>query len=481
MLLCIPTVKLFRVQQRHNFSSLAKRFSLTGKLPLDPQTQASLDKDFLPWLERIAGSKITDTLTIGKSTYGRSLFASKVIHAGDCILKVPFNACCSNRNFQQITPDELPPDIRVSLADEVGNVGKLAAVLISEKKMGQSRWVPYISRLPQPAEMHSTIFWGEDEFSMIRCSAVHKETLKQKVQIEKEFSFVAQAYKQHCPMVTEPPDLEDFMYAYALVGSRAWETSKGISLIPFADFMNHDRLSASIFISDEEKQLSEVTADRNYSPGDEVFIKYGEFSNATLMLDFGFTLPYNIHDEVQIQMVVPNDDPLRNMKLGLLWTHHTRTVKDINIFHSSCDSFTIKEVKSAIGKGRGIPQSLRAFARVLSCTIPQELNDLSKEAAQNDGRLARLPLKDRSRELEAHKILLSHINRLIEDHSACIKDMEESKCYFGSQRLVVRRQMARDLLYGELRVLRSAAEWLSHYCTALFTETSLYNSNIPMN
>ncbi|CAL9246322.1 unnamed protein product [Arabidopsis halleri] len=464
MLLCIPTVKLFGFQQRRNFSSLAKRFSLIGKSPLEPQTQASLDKDFLPWLERIAGAKITNTLSIGKSTYGRSLFASKFIHAGECMLKVPFNA--------QITPDELPPDIRVSLTDEVGNIGKLAAVLLREKKTGQkSRWLPYISRLPQPAEMHSTIFWGEDEFSMIRCSAVHKETVKQKAQIEKEFSIVAQAFKQHYPMVIERPYLEDFMYAYALVGSRAWETSKGISLIPFADFMNHDGLSASIVLSDEDNQLSEVTADRNYSPGDEVFIKYGEFSNATLMLDFGFTLPYNIHDEVQIQMDVPNDDPLHAMKLGLLQTHHTRTVKDINIFHSSCDTFTIKEVKSAIGKGKGIPQSLRAFARVLCCTIPQELNELSKEAAQNDGRLARLPFKDRNKELEAHKILLSHINRLIEDHSACIKEMEESKCHFVSQRFAVRREMARDLLSGELRVLRSAAEWLNHYCTTLFSVT----------
>lgn len=106
-------------------------------------------------------------------------------------------------------------------------------------------------------------------------------------------------------------------------------------------------------------------------------------------------------------------------------------------------------MKSARGKGKGIPQSLRAFARVLCCTFPQgaqiksvtlfyhlpednaksinsimifsELTDLSKEAAKNDGRLARLPFKDGSRELEAHKIILSHINRLIEDHSACIK------------------------------------------------------------
>ncbi|WZZ15802.1 hypothetical protein YC2023_108891 [Brassica napus] len=151
---------------------------------------AALDKDcidFLPWLEQIAGAKLTNTLSIGKSVYGRALFASKVIHAGDCILKVPFNA--------QITPDELPADIRVSLTDKVGNIGKLAALLMIEINAGQnSRWFPYISRLPQLSDMHSAIFWDENEFSMIRCSAVHKESVKQKARIEKEFSLVSQAH-----------------------------------------------------------------------------------------------------------------------------------------------------------------------------------------------------------------------------------------------------------------------------------------------
>lgn len=53
-----------------------------------------------------------------------------------------------------------------------------------------------------------------------------------------------------------------------------------------------------------------------------------------------------------------------------------------------------------------------------------------------------------------------------------LQELEESKCYFVSQRFAVRRKMAKDLLYGELRVLRSAAEWLNHYCTTLFSVTS---------
>lgn len=75
---------------------------------------------FLPWLQRKAGSEISSTLFIGFSKFGRlgywcfifhhlihddfdkeivlyncrSLFASKSIRAGDCILRVPFNVVC---------------------------------------------------------------------------------------------------------------------------------------------------------------------------------------------------------------------------------------------------------------------------------------------------------------------------------------------------------------------------------------------------
>ncbi|XP_010534451.1 PREDICTED: histone-lysine N-methyltransferase setd3 isoform X2 [Tarenaya hassleriana] len=412
-----PTAKLFGFQQRCVCSSFRKRLGVKLQFSSVPESKvlSSLDEecsDFLPWLEQISGAKISNVLSIGRSTYGRSLFASKVILAGDCLLKVPYNA--------QITQDELPPCVKGSLIDEVGSIGKLAAVIIIEKRKGQnSRWAPYITRLPQPEDMHSTIFWSEDELGMIHCSTIHKETAKQKAQIEKEFSAVAHALQRHLPEVHESITLKDFMHAYALVGSRAWETSKGISLIPFADFMNHDGFSESIVVDDEDEQLSEVTADRNYNPGEEVFISYGRFSNATLSLDFGFTLPYNIHDQVQVKMEVENRDPLREMKLELLQRHRTPSVK--NIFHSSWDAFTIKEVKSAKGKGKGLPQSLRAFARILCLTSPQELSDLSKEAAQKDGRLARLPLNDSGKEFQAHQLLSSHISKLIEEHTSSIE------------------------------------------------------------
>ncbi|XP_024041209.1 histone-lysine N-methyltransferase setd3 isoform X7 [Citrus clementina] len=344
------------------------------------------DGDFLPWLERKAGVEILSVLSIGKSVYGRSLFASEKLRTGDCILKVPYAA--------QLTPDNLHPKIKSLLDDEISNVAKLAIVILFEQKMGKdSEWAPYISRLPQLEEMHNTI--------------------------------------------------------------------------PFADFLNHDGLSEAVVLHDEDKQLSEVIADRDYAPKEEVWITYGKFSNSTLLLDFGFSLPYNSHDEVQIQIKVPDHDPLLEVKLEVLQSHCLPRARDVNGFKSSNDSFTIKEVRSARGRGKGLPQSLRAFARVLCCTSPQELCDLATEAAQNDGRLARRPFRNSCQEILAHQILLSHIIQLTKEYSASIELLEPVTSPSICKRLAFRKQMARDLLIGELRILKSASAWLENYCATL--------------
>ncbi|KAB2034184.1 hypothetical protein ERO13_D04G060251v2 [Gossypium hirsutum] len=437
-----------RLLIKFEFSSL---FQAKGLNTSDEESD-----EFLPWLERKARTKISSMLSIGKSAYGRSLFASENIRTGDCILKVPYSV--------EITPDNLLPKIRAILSDKIGTVSKLAIILLFERKMGQSSgWAPYICCLPQHGEIHSTIFWSEYELNMICQSSVYQETVNQKAKIEKDFAAVVPALQQFPDL--ESITLQDFMCAYFSVTSRAWESTKGLSLIPFTDFMNHDGVSKSIVLFDDDKMFSEVIADRNYAPGEEVLINYGKFPNAMLLLDFGFTVPYNIHDQVQIQLSIPHDDNLREMKLELL-QHLTPKIKDAVGFNCPEDTFIIKEVRSPRGKGKGLPQALRAFARLLCCNSSQELSDLAMESAQIDGRLARRPLKDSRREFKAHKMLSSHITQLMQKYDTAIKSLPVNSPSM-SNTFTLRRQMAHDLLTGELRVLKSASIWLNNYCAVL--------------
>lgn len=137
--------------------------------------------EFLTWLQQKVGAEISSVLSIGNSAYGRSLFASKCLQAGDCILKVPYDV--------QMTSDGFPSELEPFLVHDVGNISRLAVVLLVEQKLGQdSGWSTYINSLPHMDEMHNTIFWSKDELEMIHPSPVYQETFNQHAHIVKEFS-----------------------------------------------------------------------------------------------------------------------------------------------------------------------------------------------------------------------------------------------------------------------------------------------------
>ncbi|KAJ0657712.1 putative [Ribulose-bisphosphate carboxylase]-lysine N-methyltransferase [Helianthus annuus] len=252
--------------------------------------------DFLPWLRQKSGAEISSGLSIGKSIYGRSLFACKPIQAGDCILKVPYSV--------QLAPDNLHPSINSLLGEDVGNVAKLALVILLHQRLGEaSEWAPYISCLPRVEDMHSTVLWSDEELKMLKISSLYHETLKHKAQLEKDFS--------------------------------------SIKHIPFADFFNHDANSETDVLSDDFKQVSEVIADENYAPGDEVLIRYGKFSNARLLLDFGFIIPRNKYDQVKVEVNAPQNDHLHALKLDLLHRHTTPSLKDVNDLSSQENGFMV--------------------------------------------------------------------------------------------------------------------------------------------
>lgn len=59
-----------------------------------------------------------------------------------------------------------------------------------------------------------------------------------------------------------------------------------------------------------------------------------------------------------------------------------------------------------------------------------ELKDLATEAAQSDGRLARRPLNNRNKEIEAHCLLLSEITHMIHEYDASIRVDNPSTFHF---------------------------------------------------
>ncbi|XP_062232683.1 uncharacterized protein LOC133929981 isoform X2 [Phragmites australis] len=414
---------------------------------------------FLHWLQRKAGTQISAVLTLGSSAFGRSLFALEPIKEGDCIMEVPYDV--------QLTQDKFPVEVRILLDNVVGDTAKVAVLLMMEQHLGhESGWEPYVKSLPCKGQMHNMMLWDLNELHMVRNSSIYNEAIEQKDQAKKEFSAV-KPILEHFPHLFGETNVEDFMLASALVSSRAWWTLRGVSLIPFADFLNHDGFSNSILLYDEQKDVCEVIADRSYAVGEQVMIRYGKFSNATLALNFGFTFSRNVYDQVHIWIDMPEQDLLCREKLDIWERHHSPKAEDMFSCGRTKISFVIKKAKSSRGKGIGVPEILRAFFRVFYSTSLEELEEMTMEAARNDGRLARRPLENTEREIHAHRMLLLHLNDEIQGYSTAIEQLEIANDPASRSVHPFRKEMAKDLLVGELRVLQSASAWVANYCESL--------------
>ncbi|KAJ7971700.1 ribulose-1,5 bisphosphate carboxylase/oxygenase large subunit N-methyltransferase, chloroplastic [Quillaja saponaria] len=65
-------------------------------------------------------------------------------------------------------------------------------------------------------------------------------------------------------------------------------------------------------------------------------------------------------------------------------------------------------------------------------------------------------------------MLLSIITQLIDEREV-IKTLDPVNSLSMCENIPTRMQMARDLLGGEIRILKSASAWLKYYCATLTT------------
>ncbi|CAI5531578.1 unnamed protein product [Closterium sp. Naga37s-1] len=198
-------------------------------------------------------------------------------------------------------------------------------------------------------------------------------------------------------LVPPEPDLRPVLPCLlaSTVCSRAWgiEALGNLALVPFADMINHNAHTHTLLCYDEEQQAIEIIADRDYEPGEQVLVSYGDLSSGVLALDFGFTVPNNPHDSVELCVLItssstPHDAQLNEAKRRLL----------VEAQLLPCDSasgacFVLKRIDTPASDGRGLPFALRAMARILTAASDEQLHFLRQEGRQHSGTVGRRPIR----------------------------------------------------------------------------------------
>lgn len=100
------------------------------------------------------------------------------------------------------------------------------------------------------------------------------------------------------------PDINAFGWAFAAAASRALRNpdvvgEDGPTLVPGIDLTSHSFRPNCEVISTEENYF--LIAKRAVAAGEALTVNYGEFSNAQLLADYGFSLDANPHDQLKLK------------------------------------------------------------------------------------------------------------------------------------------------------------------------------------
>lgn len=253
------------------------------------------------------------------------LEATRDIKKGDPIITVPRKLILSEELLgSKMSLFHFEPKIMSNL--------KLTYVLIREKVKPESFWKPYIDLLP---EKYSTVlYYTVNDMQELKGTSALSQAIAQCKNIARQYAMMYQNFQQ---MKQKSPLAERFSYDLYRWGVSTVMTRENIiprldqsededsthgfdtiaSLIPFWDMANHKDGTITSFFNMESSQL-ESSALNDFQKGEQIFIYYGDRSNADLLVHNGFVYPDNKKDSVSIKLGLSNSDELLDERTKLL-------------------------------------------------------------------------------------------------------------------------------------------------------------------
>jgi len=254
---------------------------------------------------------------ITNESSGRGLLARRDINDGDNLFKVPIKLCLTKESAR----NALGKDV---LSREINEYLAVACQLIHERYVlrEKSFWKPYIDVLPETEEVNPTFTWTDEDLSFLKGSPVIAATKSLQMKLQREYDALLGGEDG---LINKYPDRfpeehftqENWTWAFTMLFSRAirlrsLKEGETLAMVPYADLINHSPFSQAyidareggdwLFSSGEEEVI--LYADRGYRRMEQIYISYGQKSNAELLLLYGFAVERNPYNSVDVTVAI---------------------------------------------------------------------------------------------------------------------------------------------------------------------------------
>lgn len=312
------------------------------------------------------------------SGYELGLEATKDFKEGDVFVTVPKKLIFSVTADSKI-PD-IMKDIPVMMVQNLSNL-MLALLLIVERFQPSSVWKPYLDVLP---DRYSTVmYFSPAEIAELKGTSAFGAALSHCKNIARQYGFIKKFIQGKTALLKDNFTYDLYCWAASTVMTRqnripvnlrdeseetsAEEASSELAgpspvLIPLWDMANHINGQITTGYNEELQRVESQTL-KAFAKGEQIFIHYGNRTNADFLVHNGFVFPDNSNTEVTIQLALNSGEDLFDQRKELL--------EKLNV--PIAGEFTVNRGPDCISK------ELLGFARVFNMTKDQLTHWINQE------------------------------------------------------------------------------------------------------
>ncbi|KAI4379089.1 hypothetical protein MLD38_005428 [Melastoma candidum] len=300
--------------RRRPLSSFSAAASYFPSMRLDPNPP-----DLIGWVRK-EGGFVHPSVNISRDEppHGLGLVASQDIPKGSDLIalpdRLPLGFDVDGRDGTEANP------VLVELASKVPVelwAMKLGLRLLQERAKVGSFWWTYISNLPEAYSV-PIFFPGEDIKNLQYAPLLYQVNKRCRFLLEFEREVgraLSELGSRSHPFEGKDVDSSSLGWAMSAVSSRAFrlhgrKTGDSSSvdtpmMLPLIDMCNHS-FSPNARIVQERggpmpEMLVKVVAEKEIQANDPLFINYGALSNDLFLLDYGFVVPSNPYDMIELK------------------------------------------------------------------------------------------------------------------------------------------------------------------------------------
>ena len=260
-------------------------------------------------------SKVAFEEDASSAKRGVGVRAVEHIKEGTVVISIPFGLCISVDSVTQLEPlkplfDENPG--LLDYPDEVLAVGLMfgrrADRLSNDDVAAAAEALLNAHVRTMPKAFNTSLYWSDDEMTMLRPSNAFHLTRLMKSQINNDWNSLHKPLALNYPEVLGHCTCELYQWALSVVYSRAVGiTREGAytrCIPPVLDMANHapeaGSDAADTFRYDEPKDEVGLVCTSDRAIGDECYAVYGAYPNAKLAFSYGFVVLNNPHRAVDL-------------------------------------------------------------------------------------------------------------------------------------------------------------------------------------